>query len=383
MRLLFVNYEYPPLGGGGGVALQQLVQELSDQHELAVLTSGARGLPAFEMQGNAAIYRVPVLGRRNRAVASMASMFSFLPMGYARGARLLQDHHFNFINTWFAIPSGPTGVLLSRRYRIPNILTMIGGDVYDPSKWYSPHRHFFTRAMVRWVMAHSRWHTAWSSDVRDRARALFRRNIEIDVLPMGIARPQFRPLDRILLGMDRSAFYCITIARLIRRKRLGLLLERFAQSTDPQLRLLIIGSGPEEKPLRQKIAALDLGSRVELLGEMWGEKKFQYLAACDAYISLSSHEGFGLVFLEAMACGLPIIAPVVGGQADFLVHGKTGLVLEPDGEDLVRRINELLDNPEKALEIRQFNLRHVQQYFMSGIAELWIETFERYLRAPI
>jgi len=363
------------------MALQQLVSVMGDLHEVQVLTSGARGLPSFEMQGHVAIHRASVLGRHSEAIASMSSMFSFLPAGVWRGSALLDKQHFNLINTWFAIPSGPTGVMLSRKYKIPQVLTMIGGDVYDPSKWYSPHRSFLTRAIVRWVMGQSRWITTWSTDVRDRAKELFPRPIEIDVLPAGINEPRYRPVDRLLLGMERDTFYCITIARLIRRKRLELLLDRFAELTDPKIKLLILGDGPEKKKLQKRIEKLELGKRVELLGAVWGEKKFQYLANSDAYISLSSHEGFGLVFLEAMACGLPVLAPAVGGQRDFLLHGRTGLMLEADGEDLAQRVNELLDRPEFTIEMRKFNRRHVQPYYTSNLVEVWIETFERYLKA--
>lgn len=383
MRLLFVNYEYPPLGGGGGVALSHLVAELAELHEVIVLTSGAPGLPKVEQQGGAVIHRARVLGRRSHAVASMTSMFSFFLAGFWRGMRVLKKERVDLINTWFAIPSGPTGARLSKKTKIPHVLTMIGGDIYDPSKWYSPHRNFLLRSVVRRVMESSRRCTACSTDVRDRAKAIFPREIEIDVLPLPIAPPRYRPADRLMLGMERNAFYCITVGRLIPRKRLELLLDLFARSSDPNLHLLIVGEGPEEKKLRQRVERLSLAKRVEFLGRLSDEKKFQYLANCDAFVSVSAHEGFGLAFLEAIACGLPVLAPTVGGQRDFLIHGKTGLTLEPDGDDLLRRVNELLDTPEKTIEMREHNRRYVTQFFASNVAEIWAETFQDYLRTMV
>jgi glycosyltransferase involved in cell wall biosynthesis len=380
VKILFVNYEYPPLGGGGGVALSHLVNELSQMHEITVLTSGAPGLPKTEQQGGATIHRARVLGRHSRAVASMISMYSFYYSGYWRGLRVLKNDHVDLINTWFAVPSGPTGLRLSEKMKTHHVLTLIGGDVYDPSKWYSPHRNLFLRSVVRSVMGQSRRCTAISTDVRDRARELFGREISIDVLPLPIARPRYRPADRMMLDLDRDAFYCITVGRLIPRKRLGLLLEGFAKSFDPNLRLLLVGEGPEEKRLRKRVEELQLAKRVQFLGALPDEKKFQYLANSDAYVCVSSHEGFGLAFLEAMACGLPVIAPNTGGQRDFLIHGKTGLTIEPDGEDVLRRINELLDSPEKTIEMREHNRYYVERFYAETVAEIWSETFQRYLK---
>jgi glycosyltransferase involved in cell wall biosynthesis len=232
-------------------------------------------------------------------------------------------------------------------------------------------------------MENSRWLTTWSNDVRERALALFGREVPIEVLPMGIEPPEFAPVERAALGMDREAFYAIAVGRLIRRKRFDLLVDRFALSADPNVRLLILGEGPEEETIRERIAAHGLESRVELPGAVWGEKKFQYLANSDVYVSVASHEGFGLVFLEAMACGLPVLATPVGGQNDILIHGQTGFILEHEADDLARRIHTLLDAPEEAIAMRDFNRRHVESFFMETVADVWSETFERYKKTTI
>ena len=160
-------------------------------------------------------------------------------------------------------------------------------------------------------------------------------------------------------------------------------MDRFALSADPNVRLLILGEGPEEETIRERIAVHGLESRVELPGAVWGEKKFQYLANSDVYVSVASHEGLGLVFLEAMTCGLPVLATPVGGQNDILIHGRTGYILEHEADDLARRIHALLDVPEEAVAMREFNRRHVTSFYMENIAEVWADTFERYRKTTI
>src|SRR5437899_147046 len=141
MRILFCNYEYPPLGGGGGVINALLAEEMAKHHEVTVLTSQGRQLPPVPLENGVRVVRSPVFFRKQEAVASLVSMLSFLPMGVRTGKELLRRTEFDVINTHFVLPTGPVGDALSRYAGIPNVLSLHGGDLYDPSKWTSPHRH--------------------------------------------------------------------------------------------------------------------------------------------------------------------------------------------------------------------------------------------------
>src|ERR1700734_3481311 len=106
MKILFCNYEYPPLGGGGGVVMAALARELGRRHEVTVLTSQALGLPGISIEGGVKVVRAPVFFRRELAVANFPSMLAFLPSGTLKGLAL-RAGAFDVINTHFVVPSGP------------------------------------------------------------------------------------------------------------------------------------------------------------------------------------------------------------------------------------------------------------------------------------
>src|SRR5689334_16824220 len=125
-----------------------MARELGKRHDVTVLTSRAAGLPSEGMDAAVKVVRVPVFFRRHLAVANLPSMAAYLPMGLLRGLKLGRKTPFDIINTHFAVPTGPLGDWLSRRLRIPNVLSVHGGDLFDPSKKSSPHRHAFLRQAV-------------------------------------------------------------------------------------------------------------------------------------------------------------------------------------------------------------------------------------------
>jgi len=382
MHVLVINYEYPPIGGGGGVICRDISEEIASRgHSVTVITSRFDGLSAFESINGVEIHRVSVIMRRKRDAASLPSLLSYVPVCIWKGEALSRARRFDVINTHFAVPSGPAGQYLSNRFCVPNVLSLHGGDLFDPSKTLSPHRTFGLRQTVRKMLRSADRVVAQSSDTMENCRKYYGVDRRIDIVPLGI-RPNFHPSKmRGELGLPAGEHVFVTIGRLVRRKNLVELLEIFAavRKEMPSI-LLIIGDGPEVEPLEGKIRELGIGGSVRMMGRVDEERKFQYLSAADIYLSTALHEGFGIVFLEAMECGLPIVCFDRGGQTDFLRDGKTGyLVPLGDRERFRQRVTDLVKSESLHRSIAAHNREYAKEFYIERCADRYIGIFSEVL----
>src|SRR5450755_3693007 len=129
-----------------------LARELARRHEVTVLTPQAMGLARESAEGGVRVIRAPVYFRRQLAVANFPSMLAFLPSAILQGLILRHRIRVDIVNTHFVVPSGPVGHLLARVYGVPNVLSVHGGDLFDPSKRSSPHRHSLLRLPIRYML---------------------------------------------------------------------------------------------------------------------------------------------------------------------------------------------------------------------------------------
>jgi phosphatidyl-myo-inositol dimannoside synthase len=155
----------------------------------------------------------------------------------------------------------------------------------------------------------------------------------------------------------------ISVGRLVHRKGQDKLLEALPQIllAHPDVILLFVGVGPRKKKLDQIVRSHDLSNYVRFVGRIPYDALPHYFRLGDLFVMPSRSrlaglevEGLGIVYLEASACGIPVVAGASGGAPDAVIQGKTGLVVDGTKVDAIARtINELLDNPAQLIVMGQ------------------------------
>jgi glycosyltransferase involved in cell wall biosynthesis len=371
VHILIVNYEFPPLGGGGGILTRTLVAELArgDEHDVTVITSRGPGQRGESFEEHARVVRVPILGRRDPNRASLLSLLSFGPAARRVAARVVGSRHFDVVHTFFAVPSGPAGASIARRAGAPHVLTVIGADIHDPTRSVSPDRFPPMRGVVRRVVRGAAAVVAISTDVADRTKALTGRD---DVVVIGCALP-----DTLLPPRERreeGPIVFVTIARLVARKSLAAVVAAVPEGA----RLIVIGDGPEREALERASAP----GRVEFTGALDDAGKNRRLVDADAFVLVSHHEGFGLVYLEAMRAGLPVIAGTVGGQTDFLDDGSNAILVPPGDSDAISRaMRSLIADPALRKLLGEGGRASAARYTAAAMTEAYEAVYARAIAA--
>jgi glycosyltransferase involved in cell wall biosynthesis len=348
-------------------------------HEVLVVTGGGRGLRSREVVNGVEVARVSRVASKDRATHNALAMLMYLVFGafylLTRRRRLKE---FDVINTHFALPTGPLGWLAARMLSLPQVLTIIGGDIYDPSKRGSPHRHWHWRVVNRWLMRSADRIIAISSDTKRRAVEHYGIRAPIEVSNYG-----FLPASAAAAGPPRpkGTFQLVAVGRLVERKGFEYLI-RAMPLLPSEVHLWIIGDGPLADSLTALARDLAVDDRVALLGYLPPSEILAHLHSADCFVLSSLHEGLGIVVQEAMYSGLPVVATDNGGQVDLITHERNGLLVPvADPRALADAIGRIVTDPALARSMGQVNRRDIEGFFMSHKGEEYLAIFRSLMAA--
>jgi len=262
---------------------------------------------------------------------------------------ICQVFSFDLIHAHVALPDGYAAMLLANKLAKPFIVTIHGADAYvTASRNRRCHEGVskVVEAAARVIVVSERL-----KQVLETKLGEIKSNMT--VIYNGVSLSKAYPGQ---VSKSDSSKILLSLGYLIERKGHRYVLEAMAQLLPryPELRYLIAGSGPLRRDLEALTRKLGIQSNVQFLGFVPNKEVPRLLNLCDIFVLPSWNEAFGVVYLEAMLNGKPVIGCQGEGPEDFVEHGKTGLLVKPrDVDSLVEALDFLLSHPDEAKAIGQ------------------------------
>jgi N-acetyl-alpha-D-glucosaminyl L-malate synthase BshA len=273
----------------------------------------------------------------------------------------------DIIHTHWLIPQGFIGAVLNHIMGIPHVATVHGSDLALIKK-----STVLTR-ICSFIIHHSDAITVNSSYTRQLLVSIVPvAEKKIQVIPMGVD-PQKFVVEAGSRSVKKNASdrIILNVGRLIDWKGTHFLIEALPEVLRhvQNVRLIIIGTGPEEESLRQKVRELKLEDCIIFLGAVNNSTLIGYYHSADIFVLPSiqksgNTEGLGVVLLEAMASGCPVIGTNVGGIPDIITNGENGfLVPERDSVQLAEKIIQLLSDAKLRETFRKNGYAKIDEPF--------------------
>jgi L-malate glycosyltransferase len=364
MRILVLIHEFPPVGGGGGRAAEDVCRELVKRgHEIKILTARIHGLSHEEEIDGMHVIRLRS-GRTQSYRAGFIAMAAYVLAGLWAGLRLIKRWRPDVIHVHFAVPAGALAWMLSRLTGIPYILTVHLGDVPGgvPEK---------TNGWFRFVYPFTPpiWHDASrviavSRHTRELAEAHY--HVDMDIIPNGIDL-SLREKGELQIHVPPRIMFA---GRFMPQKNPLQVVETLAGLKNLNWECVMLGDGPLFKDVRRRIAEHDMEERFSLPGWVTPQDVLQWFGKGDLLFMPSLSEGLPVVGVQALVKGLAIVASRAGGFVDLVDEHKNGYLVElGDTVKFSTLLQGLLSDPDRLLSFRKASLEKVKSFDISHIAE--------------
>jgi glycosyltransferase involved in cell wall biosynthesis len=382
MKLLLISTRFPPLVGGVEVVVKNIADNISKDNEVQVITSldtntladtvnTPKGLLrflnklrlGFKVEDKNIIkddYMVKKIwiNMPSSRIGRISFPYRFLA-GLISLIIFTKKYNPDIINYHFPDDSSAYIYFLIRAVKKPFVLNIHGNDLHVFS--YKTYHKFFINRLVEMAEKIVVNGNYMKEEFNKRFEGY---NSKIDVIPNGVDVEDIIKVKGEQIISEKYAFF---IGRLVYKKGVDILLKGFAKADVPALKLIIEGRGEESDLMKALSLDLDIANSVVFTdGKLSSEDKFRYMKGAMMGIVPSRVEPFGIVALEMMASGIPIIASKTGGLINILKDGETCLFFEnEDVADLSEKIIELTVNTNlrerlvknALVEVKKFDLK--------------------------
>jgi len=384
LRVLLLNYEFPPMGGGAGCATFEIACHLVAKGcEVDVVTSGMAGQAAVETIKGFRVHRV-ASRRRSIQECGVLGAWTYVAAAQPVFRRLLRARRYDIIHYFFGLPTGALALCTPGAGHVPCLVSLRGSDVpgYD-----TVNRTLRAAHRVLLPLTHRIWRNADrlvanSYGLRTLAEHVVS-NKPIEVIPNGVDCAMFSPRRHSAAEETRSGasstIYILAVARLIPRKGLDDLLRAVAMLEDIRIQLAIQGLGGESQRLQELAISLGVHPQVTFAGFLDREHLPPVYQAADIFVLPSHSESCAMALLEAMACGLPVVATAVGGTVEHVLEGVNGFLVPPgQPAALAAALRKLIDDPQLRQMMGERNARTMQEaYSWQGITDQYLTVYQQ------
>jgi 1,4-alpha-glucan branching enzyme len=389
-RVLMLSWEFPPMSVGG---LSRHVYHLACHLvrlgcEVHVVTMAVDGYPLDECVEGVQVHRVQVLKPDGDSFIHFVFQLNLVMLDRCHA---LIDHegvHFDLIHAhdWLVTIAAKT---LKERTQLPLVAT-IHATEYGRNQgiFTDTQRHIHHR---EWVLTYEANRViVCSSYMRDEVIRLFQLPEEkLDIIANGVTRDILEQRDTSKIGPGSNPYVrpgermVLFVGRLVREKGVHVLLDAapVILKRFPDTKFVIVGKGPMQDELVRQADELGVSDRVVFTGYADDELRNLLLHSADATVFPSLYEPFGIVALEAMAAGVPVVASAVGGLSDIVHHDHTGLTTFPgDANSIATQVLRLFANPSLTRHLTKTALSNLCQFDWKNIAEGTVKVYEQATR---
>lgn len=371
MKILFINYEFPPIGGGGGNANAYIFDEYAKQDNLhidLVTSSSGPTTEVYDYADNIRIHRLSV-GKKALHLWTQVEILKYLWFAHRYVGRLIKEGEYDVCHAFFGFPSGLIAYL--RRREMPYLVSLRGSDVPGFNIRFSK-QYVVLKPIFRRIWSNADAVVANSIGLKELANK-FMPNLPIPVIPNGIDTNEFFP------STDRRAkkLQILCVSRLIQRKGVQHLVEAMPSiiKAHPTVKLTIIGEGDYYLRLVERVRELEIRANVTFRGLVPHSELAAEYRMAKLYVQPSFYEGMSNTVLEAMASGLPIIVSGKGGNEELYRDNAT---IVPYGEPqaIADAVSNLLDDQSKLDAMGRESLAIASELSWQSVAESYLNLYE-------
>ena len=284
----------------------------------------------------------------------------FLVGAFIKLMQVTREQNSQIIHVNWVLPNGPVAVLVSAIRKIPFVVSLHGSDMYVAQK--NP----IFRAAARWVFRQADAVTSCSKQLLEAAQNLDAPEVS-HLIPWGVDPKKFYPKPKNpnsahSWGFRTENTHIIALGRLVHKKGFDVLILAFADLAEkyPHVRLVIGGEGSLRTSLEALVQKYNIQNRVIFPGRIPWDQVADFFALGDIFVLPSIRDAHGnvdglpTVLLEALACGIPVVASDIGGVQMVIEDGENGLLIPPEDLQTLREtLTRLLGNAEERTRLGQ------------------------------